>query len=168
MNYTWDIAATELGPVVLVFSAEGVVSCHLAETDPQWELERVARELHVVPEPAPGAAAELGGQLEAYFARERTTFDVTLDWRLTSGFTRDALQTIATIPYGTTMSYGEIAVLAGHPRAHRAVGTACRLTPFSIILPVHRVIRSDGTPGEFGARPELKRFLLELEGATIR
>ena len=45
------------------------------------------------------------------------------------------------------MSYGEVAVLAGHPGAARAVGTACRLTPFSIIVPVHRVVRSDGTPG---------------------
>lgn len=168
MNYTWDIAATELGPVVLVFSAEGVVSCQLTETDPQWEVERVARELHAVPESAPGSAADLSGQFAEYFAGQRTRFDVDLDWRLTQGFTREALQVIATIEYGTTMSYAEVAALAGHPRAHRAVGTACRLSPFSLVLPVHRVIRSDGTPGEFGSHPELKRWLLQLEGAQIR
>ena len=87
------------------------------------------------------------------------------DWRLADGFARAALQTIATIEWGETMSYGEVAARAGHPGAARAVGTACRNTPFSIIVPVHRVVRSDGSPGHYGAYPERKRFLLDLETA---
>ena len=59
--------------------------------------------------------------------------------------------------------YGEVAVIAGSPGAARAVGTACRLTPLSVVVPVHRVIRSDGTPGHYGAYPERKRYLLDLE-----
>ncbi|WP_244632051.1 MULTISPECIES: methylated-DNA--[protein]-cysteine S-methyltransferase [unclassified Microbacterium] len=53
----------------------------------------------------------------------------------------------------------------GSPGAARAVGTACRLTPFSIVVPVHRVVRSDGSVGHYGAHPERKRFLLDLEAA---
>ncbi|MEJ1923140.1 MGMT family protein [Microbacterium sp. KHB019] len=87
------------------------------------------------------------------------------DWRLVDGFHRTALQTIAAIPWGETMSYGEVAVVAGSPGAARAVGTACRITPFSIIVPVHRVVRSDGSPGQYGAYPEHKRYLLDLERA---
>ena len=58
-----------------------------------------------------------------------------------------------------------MAILAGHPRAARAVGTACATTPLSIVVPVHRVVRADGSLGEYGGRPELKRRLLDLERA---
>ena len=54
-------------------------------------------------------------------------------------------------------------ITAGSPRAARAVGTACATTPFSIVVPVHRVVRADGSIGEYGGRPEVKRFLIELE-----
>lgn len=168
MSYAWDIAPTEIGPVLLVFADTALVACHVAHDDPQYELEHVARELGASIEHQPGIAADLAQQFDEYFAGDRHSFDVELDWRLTTGFARDALQQIAEIPYGTTLSYGEVAVLAGRPRAHRAVGTACKLTPFSLVVGVHRVIRSDGTPGEFGAHPETKRMLLELEGAAIR
>ena len=168
MTYTWDLSPTPVGIAVAVLSPEGLVAFHLAEGEPEWEIERVARELGGIPRHEPGALADLDEQLVEYFDGERTAFDVTFDWRLATGFTRDALQTIAQIPYGETASYGEIAIDAGRPRAARAVGTACRLTPFSLVLPVHRVIRSDGSIGEFGAHPETKRFLLDLEGAKYR
>ncbi len=90
-------------------------------------------------------------------------FDIPLDWRLVRGFTRDALEAVRDIPYGETAGYGEVAILAGSPRAARAVGTACATTPFSIVVPVHRVVRSDGSLGEYGGHPEVKRFLIDLE-----
>ena len=73
--------------------------------------------------------ADLCEQLDQYFAGERREFDIPLDWRLTRGFTRDALQSVCDIPYGETAGYGEVAILAGSPRAARAVGTACATTP---------------------------------------
>ena len=85
------------------------------------------------------------------------------DRRLVEGFPLAALQAVCEIPWGETMSYGEVAIVAGSRGAARAVGTACRVTPFSVVVPVHRVIRSDGTPGHYGAHPERKRFLLDLE-----
>ncbi|MCK2037496.1 methylated-DNA--[protein]-cysteine S-methyltransferase [Microbacterium sp. SSW1-49] len=168
MTFRYDFAPTPFGDALAVFSDEGIVRFDLSESeDPSvpWLLEGVARELGALPEPAPGAADELSRLLEAYFEGEpvRFTDHVELDWRLAHGFSRTALQTIGTIEWGETMSYGEVAVLAGHPGAARAVGTACRLTPFSIVVPVHRVVRSDGSPGHYGAHPDRKRFLLDLE-----
>ncbi len=89
-----------------------------------------------------------------------------LDWRLVRGFTRAALEAVREIPYGETAGYGEVAAHAGSPRAARAVGTACATTPFSIVVPVHRVVRADGSIGEYGGHPEDKLFLLDLERAA--
>ncbi|TFB15584.1 methylated-DNA--[protein]-cysteine S-methyltransferase [Microbacterium sp. 3H14] len=168
MTFRYDFAPTPFGDALAVFSDEGIVRFDLSESeDPHvpWLLEGVARQLHAVPEPDPGAADELAHLLAEYFDGTPVAFQerLRLDWRLTDGFARTALQTISGIAWGETMSYGDVAVMAGHPGAARAVGTACRLTPFSIIVPVHRVVRSDGSPGHYGAHPERKRFLLDLE-----
>lgn len=168
MTFRYDFAPTPFGDALAVFSDEGIVRFDLSESeDPlvPWLLEGVTRQLHAVPTHDVGAADELAHLLADYFDGEPVRFDerIRLDWRLVEGFHRTALQTISTIEWGETMSYGDVAVLAGHPGAARAVGTACRLTPFSIIVPVHRVVRSDGTAGHYGAHPERKRFLLDLE-----
>ncbi|MBB5741968.1 methylated-DNA-[protein]-cysteine S-methyltransferase [Microbacterium ginsengiterrae] len=168
MTFRYDFAPTPFGDALVVFSDEGIVRFDLSESvDPSvpWLLEDVSARLGDVPVPDPGAADELAHLLDDYFAGSPVRFDETvrLDWRLVEGFHRTALQQITTIPWGETMSYGEVAAAAGSPGAARAVGTACRLTPFSIIVPVHRVVRSDGTPGQYGAHPEHKRYLLDLE-----
>ncbi|MGO2746761.1 methylated-DNA--[protein]-cysteine S-methyltransferase [Microbacterium sp.] len=168
MTFRYDFAPTPFGDALVVFSDEGIVRFDLSEAaDPSvpWLLEDVSSRLRDVPVPDPGAADELAHLLADYFAGSRVRFDeeVRLDWRLIDGFHRTALQEITKIEWGQTASYGEVAVLAGSPGAARAVGTACRLTPFSIIVPVHRVVRSDGTPGQYGAHPEYKRYLLDLE-----
>jgi len=72
---------------------------------------------------------------------------------------------VAKIPYGETLSYREVALRAGFPRAFRAAGGALGRNPLPIIVPCHRVIRSDGGLGGFGGGIEIKKFLLELEGA---
>jgi methylated-DNA-[protein]-cysteine S-methyltransferase len=168
MTYRYDFAPTPFGDALVVFSDAGIVSFDLSESeDPgvPWLLEDVTRRLGTVPETAPGAADELAEALDAYFDGEPVRFDerFAFDWRLVDGFARSALQAVCDIPWGETMSYGEVAVIAGSPGAARAVGTACRLTPLSVIVPVHRVIRADGTPGHYGAHPQRKRYLLDLE-----
>ena len=168
MTFRYDFAPTPFGDALVVFSDEGIVRFDLSESvDPSvpWFLEDISARLRHVPVPDPGAADELAHLLDDYFAGAPIRFDdhVRLDWRLIDGFHRTALQAIASIEWGQTMSYGEVAVVAGSPGAARAVGTACRLTPFSIIVPVHRVVRSDGSPGQYGAHPEHKRYLLDLE-----
>jgi methylated-DNA-[protein]-cysteine S-methyltransferase len=79
------------------------------------------------------------------------------------------IEAVRTIPYGETASYREIAELAGHPRAPRAAGAACARGPLSIVVPYHRVIRSDGSIGMYGELgEERKRRLLALEGSHAR
>lgn len=168
MTFRYDFAPTPFGDALVVFSDEGIVRFDLSESaDPSvpWLLEDISARLHAVPVPDPGAADELAHLLDEYFAGVPVRFDEHLrfDWRLVDGFHREALHAITEIEWGETASYGEVAVLAGSPGAARAVGTACRLTPFSIIVPVHRVVRSDGSPGQYGAHPEHKRYLLDLE-----
>lgn len=106
-------------------------------------------------------------QLEQYFAGALTRFDVKLDERASTGFRRDVLGHLIEIPYGFTRSYGEVAVAVGRPRASRAAGTACATNPWPLIVPCHRVVRSDGSIGSYLAGPPAKRYLLDLETASI-
>lgn len=167
MSYRYATADTPLGTVVAVASGAGLVAVRVAD-EPGHALGALAHRHRISPEPDDAVVAELAPQLEEYFDGRRRSFDVALDWQLVSGFAREALQTVREIPYGETASYGEVAALAGRPRAHRAVGTACRDTPFSIVVPVHRVIRSNGRLGEYGSFPEHKRFLIDLERTATR
>jgi methylated-DNA-[protein]-cysteine S-methyltransferase len=154
-----------VGEVLIVTTEEGIVTL-LPLRDPlENELERLSRVLRSIPDRADDdpVAIDAARQLDEYFAGERQDFDLPLDWRLVRGFTRDALEAVRCIPYGETAGYGEVAATAGSPRAARAVGTACATTPFSIVVPVHRVVRADGSIGEYGGHPEDKLFLLDLE-----
>lgn len=167
-GYRYTVTATPIGAAVAVFtSADALVALGTAK-DPLWVVDAVAREIRGSLAPADDDVAGLGSQLGEYFDGSRKAFDVEIDWALTDGFARDALQCVTEIPYGETASYGEVAEMAGRPRAHRAVGTACRFTPLTLVVPVHRVIRADGSAGEFSGREDVKRFLLELEGATFK
>ena len=105
-------------------------------------------------------------ELEEYFEGKRDNFDVSVDWALTpSGFRNRALHAVARIPYGETRTYGQIAKQAGNPRAYRAAGTACGRNAIPLIVPCHRVLQSGGGVGNYGGGPEMKRALLDLEGA---
>ena len=163
-----------VGDILIVAVDDAIVTLHPFDGPLGSELERVALRLHAQPVPDDGVAPDGVGaldeaerQLDEYFDGERREFDLPLDWRLVRGFTRAALEAVCRIPYGETASYGEVAVAAGVPRAARAVGTACATTPFSVVVPVHRVVRADGSLGEYGGRPEMKRHLVELEQGLV-
>jgi O-6-methylguanine DNA methyltransferase len=103
-------------------------------------------------------------QLAQYLAGRRTHFDLPLDLAGCGRFQRAVYDALLKVPYGEVVSYGELAALAGHPGAARAVGTAMRDNPLAIVIPCHRVILASGELGGFGGRPELKRQLLAIEG----
>ena len=103
-------------------------------------------------------------QLHAYFAGELKAFDLPLDPGGTP-FQQTVWNALRKIPYGTFISYKELAVRVNKPGAHRSVGAANGKNPISIIIPCHRVIGSDGQLTGYGGGLEAKRFLLELEGA---
>lgn len=110
------------------------------------------------------AFAETANQLDAYFAGNLTEFDLPLTLDGTE-FQNQVWQNLATIPYGQTASYGEMAKKAGRPKASRAVGAANGSNPLPIVLPCHRVIGSTGALTGFGGGMDAKKFLLKLEGA---
>jgi len=102
-------------------------------------------------------------ELEDYFAGRRRDFDLAIDLALVVGFRREVVRLLPQIPYGRTASYREVAVMAGNPGATRAVGTACARNPVPLVLPCHRVVRSDGSTGAYRGGPEAKLALLALE-----
>jgi len=116
-----------------------------------------------IPDPAPLRTAV--AQLGEYFAGERRRFDLSLAPRGTE-FQRRVWRALREIPYGKTISYGELARRIGNPSASRAVGLANGANPLPIIVPCHRVIGADGTLTGFGGGLPIKRKLLALEEAT--
>lgn len=158
---------TPVGEVLVVWRDDALIELHPMHGAVEPELERLAHRYgSVEPDPEHPLGLRVATQLDEYFAAERREFDLPLDFSTVRGFTRAALEAIRLIPYGETAGYGEVAAAAGSPRASRAVGTACATTPFSIVVPVHRVIRADGSLGEYGGHPEVKRFLVDLERAA--
>jgi methylated-DNA-[protein]-cysteine S-methyltransferase len=105
-------------------------------------------------------------QLQAYFAGDRTEFDLALDLVGTE-FQRRVWAALLTIPYGQTRSYGEIARQIGSPTAFRAVGLANGHNPIGIIVPCHRVIGSNGSLTGYGGGLDRKRALLALEKSRV-
>ncbi|GAA1199392.1 methylated-DNA--[protein]-cysteine S-methyltransferase [Brevibacterium paucivorans] len=102
-------------------------------------------------------------QLDEYFSGQRTTFDMNIDLSETTYFRRAVLEHLVTIPYGETCTYTQVAEAVGRPRAVRAVGSACATNPVPIVIPCHRVLRSDGSLGGYAGGLDMKRTLLELE-----
>ena len=105
-------------------------------------------------------------QLREYFDGRRTAFDVPLDLRGTD-FQLAAWRALCRIPYGTTVSYADQAVMIGSPRATRAVGSANGRNPIPIIVPCHRVVARDGSLGGYSLGLDMKRALLALEGVSV-
>jgi len=154
------------GPVALAATDRGVIRCSLPGSDPDDLVEEVIARTGM--EPVEGGPAVDGpaDQVIAFLAGELAGFELEVDWRLTGGFTREALRAARRIPYGETAGYGEVAIMAGSPGAARAVGTAMSRNPIALIVPCHRVIRSDGSIGGYGggsAGTRLKQKLLDLE-----
>jgi methylated-DNA-[protein]-cysteine S-methyltransferase len=106
---------------------------------------------------------ETARQIDGYFAGRRHTFDLPIDLQLARGFRRTVLEHLRQVGYGTTTSYAGLAARAGSPGAVRAVGTACATNPLPIVLPCHRVIRSDGSIGRYVGGDAAKTTLLALE-----
>jgi methylated-DNA-[protein]-cysteine S-methyltransferase len=112
------------------------------------------------------AFAEVIGQLQAYFRGELKEFDLPLAMEGTE-FQLRVWNTLRTIPYGETITYAQLAVRIGNPKAVRAVGLANGSNPIPIIVPCHRVIGNDGSLTGFGGGLPIKKMLLELENRQL-
>ncbi|MEU1512637.1 methylated-DNA--[protein]-cysteine S-methyltransferase [Streptomyces sp. NPDC005811] len=165
----WAVVGTDIGPLLLAATHEGLVNVvfHATGAVRDQALGRLAGRLGAEPVEAPGSPllAEAIRQVDAYFAGERHTFDLPLDWSLISGFNRQVLRELASgVPYGAVVGYGDLARRVGQPGAAQAVGTAMGANPLPVVVPCHRVVERDGGIGGFGGGLETKRKLLALEG----
>jgi methylated-DNA-[protein]-cysteine S-methyltransferase len=164
-----DVAYAEtdspVGKLLLATTPRGLVKVSFPIQPLDEVLERLAREISPRVLEAPAQLDDARRELDHYFEGSLRDFDLPLDWRLTHGFYRKVLRATAHIPYGQTRSYSEMAKRAGSPRAVRATGSALGSNPLPIVVPCHRVLRRGGALGGYGGGIEMKRTLLELEGA---
>jgi methylated-DNA-[protein]-cysteine S-methyltransferase len=116
---------------------------------------------------APERLDDVRHQLDEYFAGERRKFDLKLDRAFMGPFSRKVLARTARIPYGGVSTYMEVATGAGSPRAYRAAGNALANNPIPIVVPCHRVLATGGGLGGYGGGLDMKRWLLDLEGAEV-
>jgi len=152
----WWRQPSPVGELTVVVGPEGVRSIRIdgatpADGDPERD-HRVAR------------------QLDEYFGGERSRFTVPVDLGgVTAPFRRGVLETLrGEVGFGETVTYGELAVMAGRPGAARAVGSAMATCPVPILIPCHRVLAAGGAIGGYGGSLDHKRVLLEIEGIEVR
>jgi len=152
-----------LGLLLLAATDHGLVRVAYAIQDHERVLDELATKISSRVLHAPARLDLAAHEIDDYLSGRRTTFDLPLDFRLSSGFRRTVLDHLPDIGYGTTASYATVALAAGNPKAVRAVGSACAKNPLPIVVPCHRVVRSDGTIGQYAGGSEAKRTLLDLE-----
>lgn len=156
---------TPVGTLLLAATPVGVVRVAFDIEDHDAVLARLADTLSPRIVHAPARLDIVAHQIDEYFAKRRTTFDVPVDLSLTDGFRRSVVEHLRDIGYGRRESYAQVAAAIGSPRAVRAVGSACAHNPLPVVIPCHRVVRSDGTTGQYVGGPRAKSVLLELEAA---
>jgi AraC family transcriptional regulator of adaptative response/methylated-DNA-[protein]-cysteine methyltransferase len=158
----WVVADSPLGPLLIAATDKGI--CRLTFGEDEGALQRKFPNADIRPDDgtiAPWVAAAL-----AAITRPEAGADVPIDVRGTA-FQERVWQALRKIPAGETRSYAEIAAAVGQPGAVRAVGTANGSNPVSVLVPCHRVIRSDGTLGGYGGGLPNKRILLANEGVAV-
>jgi methylated-DNA-[protein]-cysteine S-methyltransferase len=165
LDVAYHTVDTPVGPLLLAATEQGLVKVAFDRQDHDAVLAGLAAAISPRILRAPARCDPVARQLDEYFTGERHTFDVPLDLRLARGFRRAVLDHLTEIAYGHTESYAQVAAAAGSPKAVRAVGTACALNPLPVVLPCHRVVRSDGSYGQYAGGEEAKRVLLTMEAA---
>ena len=158
-TFSFSRTSSPVGPLLLIASAKGLVRLEfegrVQKLGPQTQMH----------ESQPALAPYLR-ELEEYFAGRRREFSFPLDLRGTA-FQLACWNALLAIPYGETCSYRDIAQAIGHPHAYRAVGMSNNRNPIAIVVPCHRVIASNGSLCGYGGGLDIKRKLLDLEGAGI-
>jgi methylated-DNA-[protein]-cysteine S-methyltransferase len=166
LDVSYDIADTPIGPLLVAVTDRGL--CRISfDPEPEREAEKLARTFGVRVLRATRPVDPVRRELDEYFEGSRHEFDLPLDLRGRSEFSRAVLDQLARVPYGEVTTYGSLAVRSGRPRAARAVGTIMNRNPIPIVLPCHRVVGSTGSLVGYGGGLERKRRLLDLEDAPV-
>jgi methylated-DNA-[protein]-cysteine S-methyltransferase len=167
-----------VGPLILAATPEGLREIEYAANvaEPAFVSRMRKRgvdaiRLERIEDASPQVRSHLeraASQLHEYFGGRRAKFDVPLDWGAMAPFQRAVLEATAAVPFGHLDTYGGIARKIGKPGATRAVGNALGRNPIPVIVPCHRVIRSDATIGGYTGGLEIKQHLLSHEGVMLR
>jgi methylated-DNA-[protein]-cysteine S-methyltransferase len=166
LDIAYASADSPFGTLLLARTPQGLVRLALPSEDVDATLADLAERISPRVLEAPAQLDEERRELEDYFEGRRQGFDVPIDWQLSHGFLLRARHGIAAIPYGETRTYTDLAREAGNERAVRAAGSACSRNPIPLVVPCHRVVRSDGTPGLYAGGVAMKKRLLEMENQS--
>ena len=168
LDVAYAFVDTPFGRFLIAGTAKGLVRLAF-EPDPVDEvLGDLSKRVSPRVLEAPAELDEVRRELDEYFEGNRREFDLPLDRRLMHhGFSERVLRATAKIPYGGVSTYADVAARAGNPRAMRAAGNALGSNPIPIVVPCHRVVRTGGNVGNYGGGPDMKRALLQLEGALL-
>jgi methylated-DNA-[protein]-cysteine S-methyltransferase len=165
LDVAYAEADSPFGRLLLAATPRGLVRVGLPNQAADELLGELAEKVSPRVLEAPARLEEARRELDRYFQGELHEFDLPLDWSLSHGFRRRALEAIAAIPYGETRTYSSVATRAGNPRAVRAAGSACATNPIPLVVPCHRVLRLSGGLGGYAGGLAMKESLLELEGS---
>ncbi|MEV6139164.1 methylated-DNA--[protein]-cysteine S-methyltransferase [Nocardia sp. NPDC051990] len=166
LDVAYTTMDTPVGQLLLAATPRGLVRVAYAREDHDKVLETLAHKISPRILRAPARLDEVMRELDEYFAHRRTSFDLSLDLSLSHGFRQTVQKHLPEIGYGQTRSYAQVAQLVGNPKAVRAVGTACATNPLPVIVPCHRVLRTDGSLGGYVGGADAKHLLLDLEAAA--
>ena len=165
LDVAYRVVDSPLGPLLVAATEQGLVRLAFQREDHDAVLNTLAERVSPRLLHAPRQLDDAARQLADYFAGRRHEFVLPLDLRLSHGFRRQVLRHLVTIGYGQRESYTAVATVTGHPKAVRAVGSACATNPIPIVVPCHRVLRSDGSLGGYAGGLAAKQALLGLEAA---
>ncbi|MHA7176735.1 methylated-DNA--[protein]-cysteine S-methyltransferase [Arthrobacter sp. Sr24] len=165
VDVAYRVVDSPVGPLLLAGTEAGLVRVAFAVEGHNAVLEQLATAISPRVLLAPARLESAARELGEYFEGHRRRFDLPLDFQLSHGFRREVLGHLPEIGYGHTASYASVAAMTSSPRAVRAVGTACARNPLPLVVPCHRVVRSDGSQGAYLGGPEAKSLLLALEAA---
>jgi methylated-DNA-[protein]-cysteine S-methyltransferase len=166
LDVAYATADSPFGTLLLAKTPQGLVRVGLPNEDFEPMLADLAGRISPRILEAPARLDEERRELDDYFTGRRHGFELPIDWQLSHGFHLRARQGIAAIPYGETRTYTDLARGAGNERAVRAAGSACSRNPIPLVVPCHRVLRSDGSLGGYAGGLEMKERLLEMEDQT--
>lgn len=166
VDVAYRIVDSPLGKLLLASTPKGLLRVAFASEDHDRVLETLAIKVSPRVLSSPKQLDTAARELDEYFGRKRQAFDLDLDLSLSKGFRQLVQQHLPEIGYGQTRSYKEMAEMVGNPKAVRAVGTACATNPLPVVVPCHRVLRTDGSLGGYIGGLDAKTTLLELEAAA--
>lgn len=163
LDIAYATADSPFGPLLLARTPTGLVRVGLPSEDVEAMLSDLAQRISPRVMESPAALDEERRELDRYFAGRLDRFELPIDWQLSHGFHRRAREGMVAIPYGETRTYTDLARGAGNERAVRAAGSACSRNPIPLVVPCHRVLRSDGSLGGYAGGLEMKEDLLKME-----